>query len=168
MNDLKVGTRLRIKLCFPRKGTLSMHALCLISLHCSCLHLGTSPTTVTAARISFNRSRSSLSGRPAARDWSVNQNKTYTIDCIYLRVHASDAYLIHALLCQYFLCDIIQGGRTFWETEAGSPPRWMSYAKVSLKPGRKLLFFSAGLLCSATVLAICRSQSSEVTLSSKG
>lgn len=98
-----------------------MHSLCLISLHCSRLHLGTS-TAVTAAWISFFRG-SSLSSRPAARDWFVNQNKTYTTDFIYMHVHASDAYLIHALLCQYFLCDSIQGGWTFWETEVGFPLR---------------------------------------------
>lgn len=74
---------------------------------------------VAAAPISFNRS--SLSGRLATRLVRKPKQNLHTIDFIYMRVHASDAYLMHALLCQYFLCDIMQGGWTFWETEVGFP-----------------------------------------------
>lgn len=92
-----------------------------------------------------------------------------TIDFIYMRVHASDAYLIHALLCQYFLCDIIQVGWTFWENEVGFPSEVYDLCQslAATRPAAIVFLRRLFLQTSATVLTICRSQSSEVTLSSK-
>lgn len=63
-----------------------------------------------------------LSIGPSGRVRLVRKTKQnlHTIDFIY----ASDAYQIHALQCQYFPCDIIQGVWTFWEIQkVGFPLR---------------------------------------------
>lgn len=117
------GTRLRIKLYLPSKSMWNMH---MFVSAVPCFTTQTSPPENVA--IYLCRSRCSVSGRLAACDWSVKQNKTYTqLTLFMLQMHirsmtyrASISRVISDKVCDFL------GNPEGWF----SPQRYMIYATV--------------------------------------